>query len=514
VDGFDYIVVGGGTAGCVVAARLSQDPSVRVLLLEAGTAQPPAAVADPAAWFTLAGTSVDWAYETAPQPGTDDAVHPWPRGKLVGGSSAINGMMHVRGDPSSYDAWETAGATGWNYRSMLPFFKRSERVVGGDPAYRGINGPMEVATGPANDPLWEACFDAAVEAGQPTNPDGNAASAEGVSWHEVNVANGRRQTAADAYLTPAAVNPGLRIVADAHVRRLIIANKTCLGVEYTMGGQIHPVYADREVVLTAGAIGTPHLLLLSGVGPGPHLHRLGVDVVADLLGVGENLHDHTKSQVAYTATRPVRADPAARKPVVLTRTEPFAEPDLQMIFLDSPMHPRFSPGPEHGYSIIFAVMTPASRGSVRLASTDPKQAPVIDPNYLTDHRDVDRMVTGLRRARDIGASAALKFVRDRELFPGPETLTDDALRKYLRRSVSTYFHPVGTCRIGADAMSVVDPQLKVHGISNLRVADASVMPSIVSGNTNAAVLAIAERAAALLSGDGALSQPAAVIVGR
>jgi choline dehydrogenase len=505
VERFDYIVVGGGTAGCVVAARLSQTSGVRVLLLEAGAAQPPAPVADPAAWFTLAGTYVDWAYETVPQPGTDNAIHPWPRGKLVGGSSAINGMMHVRGDRSSYDAWETAGATGWNYRSMLPYLKRSERAVGGNPAYRGLTGPMEVAPGPANDPLWDACFDAAVEAGHPANPDGNAASAEGVWWHEVNVVDGRRQTAADAYLTPAAVNSCLRIVADARVCRLIIANTMCVGVEYTIGGQTHTAYAEREVVLTAGAIGTPHLLLLSGIGPGKYLRRFGIDVAADLPGVGENLHDHTKSQVAYTATRSVRADSAPRKPVVLTRTEPFAEPDLQMIFLDSPMHPRFAPGPEPGYSIIFSVMTPASRGSVRLASADPFRAPVIDPNYLADDRDVDRMVTGLRLARDIGASTALKFVRDRELFPGPETITDQGLRKYLRRSVSTYFHPVGTCKIGTDAMSVVDPQLKVHGISNLRVADGSVMPSIVSGNTNAAVLAIAERAAALLSGDEALN---------
>jgi choline dehydrogenase len=497
---FDYIVVGGGTAGCVLAARLSQRRGVCVLLLEAGAAQPPRAVADPAAWFTLAGTSVDWAFETVPQSGTAGAIHAWPRGKVVGGSSAINGMMHVRGDRSSYDAWEAAGATGWNYANLLPFLKRSERAVAGDPAYRGFNGPMQVAPGPANDPLWDVCFEAAREAGHRTNPDGNAGSAEGVSWHEINVVNGRRQTVADAYLTPSAENPRLTSVAEAHVRRLLIANTTCVGVEYTVGGEIHTAYAEREVLVSAGAIGSPHLLLLSGIGPGKLLRQFDIDVMADLPGVGENLHDHTKSQVAYIATRPVRADANARKPVVLTRTEAAVAPDMQMIFLDSPIHPRFAPGPEEGYSIIFSVMTPASRGYVRLASADPHRAPVIDPNYLTDDRDVDRMVTGLRLAREIGASPALRSVRGRELFPGAETLTDDSLRKYLRRSVSTYFHPVGTCRIGSDAMSVVDPQLKVHGIGNLRVADASVMPSIVSGNTNAAVLAIAERAAALLSG--------------
>ena len=497
---FDYIVVGGGTAGCVLAGRLSQT-GVRVLLLEAGAAKPHAAMADPAAWFTLAGSTVDWAFQTIPQPGTDNAIHPWPRGKVLGGSSGINGMMHVRGDRSSYDLWEMAGATGWNYTSLLPFFKRSERAVGGDPTYRGLEGPMQAAPGPATDPLWDACFEAAIEAGHPANADANGASAEGVWWHDINVINGRRQTAADAYLTPAAADPGLSIVADAHVQRLLITNGTCIGAEYTIGGQLHTAFAQREVVLAAGTIGTPHLLMLSGIGPGPHLHSFGIDILADLPGVGQNLHDHTKSQVAYATTRPVRADTAARKPVVLTRSEPSAAPDLQMIFLDSPIHPRFAPGPEPGYSVLFSVVTPASRGSVQLASADPHQPPVIDPNYLADPRDVDRMVTGLRRAREIGAGSALRSVRARELFPGPDDQTDDALRKYLRRSASTYFHPVGTCKIGTDTMSVVDPELKVHGISHLRIADGSVMPSIVSGNTNAAILAIAERAAALLTGE-------------
>ena len=316
---FDYIVVGGGTAGSVLTARLSQTPGVRVLLLEAGAAHPCDAIADPAAWFTLAGTSVDWAFETAPQPGTDDAIHAWPRGKVLGGSSAINGMMHVRGDRSSYDAWETAGATGWNYTSLLPFFKRSERADGGDPEYRGSKGPMEVGPGPANDPLWEACFEAAAQAGHRANPDNNAASAEGVSWHQSTVVDGRRQTAADAYLTPAARSPNLGIVGDAHVQRLLIKGTTCLGVKYSVGGQIHTAFAEREVILTAGTIGTPHLLLLSGVGPGQHLRSVGIDMLAELPGVGENLHDHPKSQVAYTAVRPVRARPDARKPVVLTR---------------------------------------------------------------------------------------------------------------------------------------------------------------------------------------------------
>jgi choline dehydrogenase len=505
VEAFDYIVVGGGTAGCVLAARLSQDPGQRVLLLEAGAAVTSAAMADPAAWPLLWHTSVDWAYETVPQRRADEAVLQWPRGKVLGGSSGINGMLHFRGDRSSYDAWEAAGAAGWNYDALLPFFKRSERADAGDPLYRGKHGPMRVGPGPATDPLWEACFDAAVAAGYPANEDDNGAVAEGTSWHEVNVVGGMRQSAADAYLVPAARRPNLTIVAGARARRLLMEHGNCRGVEYAAGGQLHTAFADREVILSGGVIGTPQLLLLSGVGPGQHLHGLGIDVAADLPGVGANLQDHPKSQVAYTATRPVRPDPIARKPLVLLRSAAQAAPDVEIIFIQFPIRPRWSPGPEDGYSVVFGLMTPASRGTLRLASTDPDRAPLIDPGYLTDPSDLTRMVKGLRAAREIGAEFALAPFRDKELFPGADVDTDAACRAYLRSSITTFFHPVGTCKIGTDAMSVVDPQLRVRGIGHLRVADASVMPSVPSGHTNAPVLAIAERAASLLTGEQIVS---------
>jgi len=498
VEHFDFIVVGGGTAGCVLAARLSREPGTRVLLLEAGAAQPSAAMSDPLTWPRLAGTAVDWDYQTVPQPGTDNAVHRWPRGKVLGGSSGINGMMHVRGDRSSYDAWERAGATGWNYDSLLPYFKRSERAVFGDPSHRGLDGPMVVAPASTTDSFGEACFVAAVQAGHPPS---DGVSEVGTSWNDMNIVDGVRQSAADGYLTPAAERPNLTIRADAHARRLLLEGSTCRGVEYAIGGEIHSSFADREVVLAAGVIGSPQLLLLSGLGPGPQLRELGIDVVAELPGVGANLHDHPKAGIAYTTSGTMCGTGHSRKPRVLLRTEPSVDPDIQVIFRDTPMLARWVPGTEDGYTVVFSLMTPASRGSVRLASADPYRAPLIDPNYLAEESDPRRMVTGLRLAREIGEAAAFAPWRDKELFPGPDVRTDAQLGEHLRRSMSTYFHPVGTCKIGDDPMAVVDAGLKVRGIANLRVADASVMPSIVSANTNAAVLAIAERAASLLTGE-------------
>ncbi|WP_405983625.1 GMC family oxidoreductase [Streptomyces sp. NBC_00872] len=506
---YDYVVVGAGTAGCVLATRLTENENVRVLLLEAGARDPLELMAVPGAWPALMGSTADWGGTTVVQTSTGTAI-PTPRGRGLGGSSSINGLNFIRGHRSSYDVWPEQGATGWGFDDLLPYMRRSETAGGHDPALRGQDGPLTVGPPVEPHPLVAACVDAAVETGHARADDISGGVETGFGWCDNNIADGARQSAADAYLRPAMSRANLDVVTDALVLRLVVADGRCRGVEYAKDGETRSVECAEEVVVTAGTIGSAQLLLLSGIGPADHLRAVGVDVVLDLPGVGANLHDHPMSTVTYTARRAVPRNmgnpPGEAMGTVRTGAGAGADlavPDLQILFASLPYRAPSLPGPENGYTIAFSAVNPQSRGSVRLASAEAGTAPLVDPDYLGDSRDIETMTTGLRVARRIGAADALGAWRDEEVLPGPGITDDeDAVRDYLGRSLLVYYHYVGTCRIGPDGTTaVVDPELRVRGVTGLRVADASVMPSIVCSNTNAGVYAIAERAAALIKGE-------------
>ena len=501
---YDYIVVGAGTAGSVIAARLSEDASKRVLLIEAGSATALPEMATPGIWPVLLGSTASWGDSTVPQEFLGSALSA-PRGRALGGSSSINGLNFLRGHRSSYDAWTEQGATGWGFDDLLPYFRKSETTTGKDANLRGTDGPLTVGPTPEPSPVVVAALAAAVEAGYPLAQDISSGTETGFGLSDANVDQGRRVSAADAYLRPITNRANLDIVTDTVVRRLIISDGVCRGIEYGVGATSVAAIAIREVILTAGAIGSAQLLMLSGVGPADHLADLGIDVELDLPGVGANLHDHPMSTVVFEHAEPLQGEPANiyGQGVGLVRTtEDLVGPDLQILLISQPYRSQnlAGPDPDGGYAIGFSAMLPHSRGTVRLASRDHTVGTLIDPNYLGDPRDRQVMIDGLRIAQKIGNATALAHWRGAEAQPGRPLQGDDAVLDYLRESLVVYFHYAGTCRVGTDDLAVVDPDLRVRGISRLRVADASIMPSPVSGNTNATVFAIAERAAHLIAG--------------
>jgi choline dehydrogenase len=501
MDNYDFVVVGGGTAGCVVSARLSEDPGLRVLLLEAGRDAVSESMRVPAMWPLLFETEVDWGVKTVPQCGLGGRVLDYPRGKVLGGSSSINAMAHLRGHPSSYDRWAADGAPGWGFADLLPYFRRSENAQGRDPRFRGMDGPMIINATIKRHPIATAFVDACKDFGYPLSDDLNGSQSEGVCWYDRNIVGGARQSAADGYLMPALGRSNLAVATGALVGRLRVNDGRCTAVTYRQGdAEPITVHADREVILCAGAIASPHLLMLSGIGPAAHLREQGIDVITDLPGVGANLSDHTLGVLVYSAARAMPSaagnhfDALAAIPTDLTSTSP----DTHILICGIPLPPPGRAASGNGYSIEFSMLQPYSRGSVRLASPDPGVAPLIDPGFLTDERDITFNLKAFRAARALGANKALARWRGEESIPGPDVSSNAQVRAYLRQSLGTYFHPAGTCRMGSGTETVTDNELRVRDVEGLRVVDASVMPSLPAANPNATVLAIAEKAAELI----------------
>jgi choline dehydrogenase len=501
LTGYDFIVVGAGTAGCVLASRLSADDRVRVLLLEAGRGDRSRAMTVPNAWPENLGSDADWAQTTTPQ--ADAGPTRYPRGRALGGGSAINAMGHVRGHRAVYDGW-AAGAPGWGYRDLLPYFRRSERADGRDPELRGTAGPVQV--GPATDrhPVAQALAAGLEASGCPVTDDLSGARQEGVAWVDLAIADGTRVSSADAYLQPVLGRPNLTVRTGCLVTGLDVRGGRCLGVSYRWDG-IPGRAAAGEVVLAAGAIGSPQLLLLSGIGPAGALRALGLEAVADIAGVGQNLQDHPVVMMTYQAEAPLPVSRYNHGEVYASIRTGLAAayPDVQVFPILLPLAPDGFDPPRAGCNLVASVVAPSSRGSLRLASPAPDAAPLIDPGFLTDRRDVDRLETGLRLIRRAAATEVFAATGLTERWPGP----GGDLRDYIRRAVGSYYHPAGTCRMGTGADAVVDPGLKVGGLDGLRVADASIMPVITNAHPNATVLAIAERAADLFLGSGQPSRP-------
>jgi choline dehydrogenase len=497
-NAYDYIVVGAGVAGSVLAARLSERADARVLALEAGSGTAPPNSSLPGIWPTLSTTEWNWGDSSTVQAATGKTA-PVPRGRGVGGSSLINAMIFVRGHRANYDAWSKTGAKGWAFEDLLPYFKRSETANGRDPALRGTDGPMVVAPADPLNPLQAACLSAAVQSGYRRATDISSGLEVGFGPVDLNIVNGERQSAADAYLWPASLRTNLELVTQAAVHRLLIEGGRCVGVEYgNKDGCGTAVARAGEVILAGGALGSAQLLMLSGIGPRRHLRDVGIDVRVNLPGVGANLQDHAWVMVAYRARRPVPAGRNNHGEVTgLIRSGASQAPDLQIIFSDSSA-PEFVgfDGLEDGYAIGVCIMQPFSRGTVRLANA--QRDLLIDPNYFGDDRDMHTMINGVRIARQIGMANALNNWRAEEVSPGPTAESDEALRDFVRRNSGSYTHLVGTCAMGDTALSVVDDQLRVRGLRGLRVADASVIPVVPSTNTVATVYALAERAAEMI----------------
>ncbi|MBA2553872.1 MAG: GMC family oxidoreductase N-terminal domain-containing protein [Geodermatophilaceae bacterium] len=498
---YDYVIVGAGSAGSVVANRLVRaDPSLEVLLLEAGGEDTRPEIFIPSALPALFGTEVDWAYLTEPEPGLDGRRIYHPRGKVLGGSSAINGMIYIRGNRRDFDRWAAAGNTGWGYDDVLPYFIRAEGNSRGADRHHGGDGPLAVSDNPALDPRSEAFLDAARELGYAENRDFNGAEQDGFGPFQVNIRSGRRITSAEAFLRPVLGRPNLTVATNALATKIVLTDGRASRLDYVRDGETIQAHIRRELVLCAGAFESPKLLMLSGIGPAAHLSDVGVPVAVDLPGVGSNLHDHPRIDVAFGNPSPSDIDPASNILEVAGFLNTAADPqgpDVQFHYATTLVNPTLMDrGP--GWQIIVCPTRPRSRGEVRLKSTDPADHPTLLFNYLQQPEDRAALLRGLAVARELGRTDAFAGLRGEELFPGADVRSEKDLEACLRQMMDSEYHPVGSCRMGTDEAAVVDPQLRVRGVVGLRVADASVFPEITSGNTNAATVMVGEKAADLL----------------